>query len=335
MTDKDTAVYKCKEDGFFYNYPLLDYPTEITATCNQNQLFEGLLSFWQIPGITFPAEGKNLCIDKKECLADLPKVSSVLTHTWNGSILIDTQFIYFCEMGGLRGLEIFNTSNDGKEAIEAINASVEFFKYRSSNSKAVIKLRTVFSEKVYIYLSTHQKIENQSYVIEVESGNIKILSVDENQNFNLIKAKGIPKQIDQTYDLWLGIQTTNKLYIGSWKPDGETTTHILQTLDFLDHLYFVGFSSFSHATWEVQNGKSNNRSRHKDVQIIFLVGPGGKIFGYDNLTQVNMTCKNNKFADMALEWMMEPDIDKEKVLCIRYLELNFDSFYTLTQFQYL
>ena len=270
MVDNDTAVYKCKEDGFFYNYPLLKYPTELTAKCQQNQLFEGLLPFWQIPGITtFPLKGRNLCIDVLECESSLPKVSSALTNTWSGETLFETQFIYFCEMDGVRGLEVFNTSNDGKEAIEAMNASVEYFKYRSENRKAVIKLRTVFTEKVFIYFCSHQKMRNQSYVLEVESGKLRISSVDENRNMNLITTKGIPKPVDHTYDLWIALKTSRKVYIGSWTPEGEVVTYILQTLDFVDQLHFVGFSSFSHATWEVQNGKSKYSKRNRYRKICF------------------------------------------------------------------
>merc|ERR1712012_337189 len=90
-----------------------------------------------------------------------------------------------------------------------------------------------------------------------------------------ISEKLIPYPINNTYELWLSITTHNSLYIGSWKQNGEMTVYTLLHLDNLNQLNNIGFSSFAHANWEVQN-----------------VGPAAAIAG-SMIDMITVSCERN------------------------------------------
>ena len=250
-------MYKCKEDNFYLNLPSLNYPPNVTAVCSTKQLFKGVLPFWKIDGISFPTKGGPLCITSLECSSEPPFTSSkVLTSDWNQkNNQSGTVIKYFCHMDGARGLAIFNTTNDNALVQEALEGDIHVFLYRSEIKKKLIKLRVQSNEKIYIFLSgLSQKLSNKSFCLEVDKGILKMFLFMEFW-FKPISEKLIPYPINNTYELWLSITTHNSLYIGSWKQNGEMTVYTLLHLDNLNQLNNIGFSSFAHATWEVQNGR--------------------------------------------------------------------------------
>ena len=158
-------------------------------------------------------------------------------------------------MDGARGLAIFNTTNDNALVQEALEGDIHVFLYRSEIKKKLIKLRVQSNEKIYIFLSgLSQKLSNKSFCLEVYKGILK-MSLFMEFWFKPISEKLIPYPINNTYELWLSITTHNSLYIGSWKQNGEMTVYTLLHFDNLNQLNNIGFSSFAHANWEVQNGR--------------------------------------------------------------------------------
>ena len=80
MVDKKTVIYRCKDRKVF-NFPSLNFPSEVKARCEKNKLFNGLLPFWKIDGIPSLINDDDLCISTEECRGQPPEMSSQLTNT--------------------------------------------------------------------------------------------------------------------------------------------------------------------------------------------------------------------------------------------------------------
>ena len=82
--DEKTVIYRCKDRKVF-NFPSLNFPSEVEARCEKNKLFNGLLPFWKIDGIPFLINDDVLCISTEECRGQPPEMSSQLSNTWHSN----------------------------------------------------------------------------------------------------------------------------------------------------------------------------------------------------------------------------------------------------------
>ena len=76
-----------------------------------------------------------------------------------------------------RGLAIFETNNENKEAMDATESDIKYFFYRSINKNSMIQLRVKSEDPVYLYFSnSSQEIRNNTYCIQIENNKINIQS---------------------------------------------------------------------------------------------------------------------------------------------------------------
>ena len=232
------------------------------ARCEKNQLFQGLLPFWKIDGIPFPFNGNDaLCLSTEECPAQPPKMSSQLTNTWQkNQNKVNTKIKYFCHMNGDRGLAKFETRNENKDVLGALEGDFKVYPSKEGNKYTVVTLRVYFSQPVYIYLAQSPHELLSMYSLEIGFGTIKLRSHDfhtvfKNPETNLLVENTMPQPVNHTYDIWIVFGHTNGLRIGSWNSKNEIKTHVYHDIWNLDQLSYIGFSSRNKASWEVPNGK--------------------------------------------------------------------------------
>ena len=157
-----------------------------------------------------------------------------------------------------RGLAIFETNNENKEAMDAMESDIKYFLYRSKNKNSMIQFRVKSEDPIYVYFAnSSQELRNNTYCIQIENNKITFL-----QFANLwdlwekvvIEEKGISAVENDFNDFWVLVSATKKLHIGIWNKEAVKKTYAFYDIANLDSLNFIGFSSFTHASWEAMNG---------------------------------------------------------------------------------
>ena len=162
-------------------------------------------------------------------------------------------------MNGDRGLAKFETRNENKDVLEALEEDFKVYPSKEGNKYTVVTLRVHFSQPVYIYLAQSPHELLSMYSLEIGFGTIKLRSHDfhtiaKNPETNLLVENTMPQPVNHTYDIWIVFGHTNGLRIGSWNSKNEIKTHVYHDIWNLDQLSYIGFSSRNKASWEVPNG---------------------------------------------------------------------------------
>ena len=255
IQDDNNTLYSCPDDHFL-NFSRLNYPASVVSKCSTNQIFNNTLPYWEIEGVEFPisSEDKSLCLSSLNCNNQLPNLPDHLTSTWNGETDVGTNFKYFCEMEGLRGSAKFLTSNIDKTALEAIMEDTKFYQFRSEIKSVMMVIQANSADPVYIYLSQQSGLANNTYCIILKPNLVQLMKISHlwgQYEEQVIEEKN--RQPNEN-DFWIALDASTRLVAGSWDERGEKTSHGVFELDNLASISFIGFSSFSDASWLVQNG---------------------------------------------------------------------------------
>ena len=312
VVDESVTTYRCNEDKYL-NFSSLQYPQEINATCSDNKIFQDKLPFWTIDQRILPLNEDSLCLGTTECSLPPSDISEMI-HTWNGSKLVESSFQYSCHMNGERALTKFSTQNEYKTALTALKADIKYFPFRTEVKAVIIDMRIKATEKVYIYLSPSPKLENNTFFIQIFQEKVSINSFTYlygNYERDLDTLKMADQTINQFKNMVKNVRivvgASDKLYIGYWDSEDQLIYKDFVVGD-LDRYFYIGFSSYSKASWEVSNG-TNLKLRSDNSYSFVLVGPAASISGTRN-EYISATCKQNALQGKLPGWVLETSIDE-------------------------
>ena len=253
------TTYRCNGDKYL-NFSSLQYPQETNATCSKNKIFQDKIPFWTIDQRILPLNDDSLCIGTTECSLSPSEITEMI-HTWDGSNLVDSSFKYSCHMNGERALASFSTNNAYKSPLDAMTDNIKYFLFRTEVKAVIIDMRITATEKVYIYLSSAPKLENNTLFLQIFQEKVTIYrfsylygSYERNLNTLTIADHTINQFKNKVKNVRVAIGSSDKIYIGYWDSEDQLIYKDFVVGD-LDRYFYIGFSSYSEASWEVSNGK--------------------------------------------------------------------------------
>ena len=259
VVDESFTTYRCNGDKYL-NFSSLQYPQETNATCSKKKIFQDKIPFWTIDQRILPLTDDSLCIGTAECSLS-PSAITEMIHTWDGSNLVDSSFKYSCHMNGERALANFLTNNAYKSALDAMTNDIKYFLFRTEEKAVIIDMRITATEKVYIYLSSAPKLENNTLFLQIFQEKVTIYrfsylygSYERNLNTLTISDHTINQFKNMIKNVRVAIGSSDKIYIGYWDSEDQLIYKDFVVGD-LDRYFYIGFSSYSEASWEVSNGK--------------------------------------------------------------------------------
>ena len=257
VVDESTTTYRCGENEYL-NVSSLQYPEVINATCSKNKIFKDKLPFWTIDQRILPMNNK-MCIGTTECSLPPTEISEMV-HTWNRSKLVGSSFQYSCHMSGERALTNFSTNNEKITALTALTADIKYFPFRTEVKAVIIDMRIGATEKIYIYLSPTPKLENNTLLLEIYQEKVSINrfsylygSYERNLDTITIANETINQFKNTVKNIRMVIGTPEKIYIGYWDSE-EQLTYKDFVVGNMDKYFYIGFSSYSEASWDVSSG---------------------------------------------------------------------------------
>ena len=257
VIEESQVAYKCK-NGYF-NASTLQYPEELQATCDKNILFQGVLPFWTIDGQMMSLKDQSSCLTTTECMIPPPLIEG-LVHTWNGADSLGSSIRYTCHMDGERALTKFETKNSETTPLEALGLDTRYFLFRSKVKDVIIDMRITSSDRVYIYLSFNPRQLNNTFLVQIDKDKVSINRVliigGTNLGIDMINEIDIKQFVNDIKNMRLVIGS-NKIYIGYWDWENQIDYHKFLVGNLNEHFY-IGFSSYTEALWEVSNGKNGN-----------------------------------------------------------------------------
>ena len=259
VVDESITTYRCNGDRYL-NFSSLQYPQETNATCSKNKIFQDKLPFWTIDQRILPLNDDSLCIGTTECSLPPSEITGMI-HTWNGSYLVDSSFKYSCHMNGERALANFSTNNAYKSALAAMTEDIQYFSFRTEVKAVILDMRIKATEKVYIYLSSAPKLENNTLFLQIFQEKVSIYrfsylygSYERNLETLTITDQNINQFKNKVKNIRIAIGASDKIYIGYWDSEDQLIYKDFVVGD-LDWYFYIGFSSYSKASWEVSSGK--------------------------------------------------------------------------------
>ena len=259
VVDESITTYRCNGDKYL-NFSSLQYPRETNATCSKNKIFQDKLPFWTIDQRILPLNDDSLCIGTTECSLPPSEITGMI-HTWDGSYLVESSFNYSCHMNGERALANFSTNNAYKSALAAMSEDIQYFSFRTEVKAVILDMRIKATEKVYIYLSSAPKLENNTLFLQLYQEKVSIHifsylygSYERNLETLTIMDHNINQFKNKVKNIRIVIGASDKIYIGYWDSEGQLIYKDFVVGD-LDWYFYIGFSSYSKASWEVSSGK--------------------------------------------------------------------------------